>query len=566
MSSKRIVRAQFRRRGLQSSISDVERLLSSSSFPLRSQRLSHKQKRQHYSACSTSRLLPDAILTDEEWRKNRNAPVSSFSTSALQSPLQQHQHHNMQRLLQNNKNSTNLILNHNRQMSSMTDLLPEIPEYAKNFSIWGGTAHIFNTLHPYGIPYWGCMSMTAIGLRTALFPLVVKGAKTAVRNTKSAPEIQFVMSLFLKDNKKLKDENAPPSHRMQLWTALWQSARGIWKLHKVNPLDVLKSPMLQLPIFYYFSVDVRKLVNGGNPELAQQLTESNFLWITDLTEPDPWHGLPIALGVMLYLTVEVSMGKHSLSGEAASTSNLARYIKDGFQGLAVLMPCITANSPAGVQIYLLTSFTFTLFQSAALRNDSFRALVGLPPKDAPPPDAVYVKEMIQYSKLEQETYGILDPKRSYNYKPYEQILNASEFKQMEEDAEQLKDQMKKIKATDGMGVYSAEHLPAYEPAPAIMIAQGFNQKWKAMAESEKNVNSSNSNKKISADSITEIAPLPGEIMDAANRGERPSAPIKLASMTADKKAQAPKETNLKQTKKKGFPGKRRKLNHNKRKR
>mmetsp|Transcript_1120 Transcript_1120/g.1459 ORF Transcript_1120/g.1459 Transcript_1120/m.1459 type:complete len:189 (+) Transcript_1120:335-901(+) len=37
-----------------------------------------------------------------------------------------------------------------------------------------------------------------------------------------------------------------------------------------------------------------------------------------------------------------------------------------------------ATSTAGVQIYLLTSFTFTLFQSIALRNDTFRALVKLP--------------------------------------------------------------------------------------------------------------------------------------------------------------------------------------------
>ncbi len=216
-----------------------------------------------------------------------------------------------------------------REMSIMSDV---IPEFAKNYTIWGGSAIIFNTLHAHDIPYWACMSLTSIAIRTALFPLVVKGAKTAVRNSKSAPEIQFVMSLFLKDNQKLKEANAPPSQRMQLWTALWQSARGIWKLYKVNPLDVLKSPMMQLPVFWYFSVDIRKLINGGNPELAQELTESGFLWVKDLTEPDPWHGLPILLGAMLYLTVELSMGKQSLSGEAASKSNVAKLLKDGFQG------------------------------------------------------------------------------------------------------------------------------------------------------------------------------------------------------------------------------------------
>lgn len=37
-----------------------------------------------------------------------------------------------------------------------------------------------------------------------------------------------------------------------------------------------------------------------------------------------------------------------------------------------------SNSPAGVQIYLVTTFLFTLGQSAALRNDSIRRAVGLP--------------------------------------------------------------------------------------------------------------------------------------------------------------------------------------------
>ena len=81
----------------------------------------------------------------------------------------------------------------------------------------------------------------------------------------------------------------------------------------------------------YFSVDVRKLINGGDPELGQALTESGLLWVSDLTEPDPWYGLPIMTGAFLYLQVELAMGKRSLAGETAAKSNLARIMKDAFQ-------------------------------------------------------------------------------------------------------------------------------------------------------------------------------------------------------------------------------------------
>ncbi len=56
-------------------------------------------------------------------------------------------------------------------------------------------------------------------------------------------------------------------------------------------------------------MDLRKIIEGSDPSLAQKLVESNFLWITDLTEPDPWYGLPIATGALLYLNVEVRGGR-----------------------------------------------------------------------------------------------------------------------------------------------------------------------------------------------------------------------------------------------------------------
>jgi hypothetical protein len=178
-------------------------------------------------------------------------------------------------------------------------------------------------------------------------------------------------------------------------------------------------------------MDLRKIIEGSDPILAQKLVESNFLWITDLTEPDPWYGLPIATGALLYLNVEVSrsgdscsvgraaggsgvpfvltskpcsgfsnrhniirtihacqmsVGKQALSGEASSKSNIAKILKDVFQSLAIFMPGFMAQQPSGVQIYLLTSMIFTLLQAKAMRNDVVRDALGLPSMNARPRD------------------------------------------------------------------------------------------------------------------------------------------------------------------------------------
>lgn len=61
-----------------------------------------------------------------------------------------------------------------------------------------------------------------------------------------------------------------------------------------------------------------------------------------------------------------------------------------------------SQSPAGVQIYLLTSFVFTLGQAAALRYDPLRASLGLPLMSAPPPEARIAKQFIELKELEKK--------------------------------------------------------------------------------------------------------------------------------------------------------------------
>lgn len=131
-------------------------------------------------------------------------------------------------------------------------------------------------------------------------------------------------------------------------------------------------------------MDLRKIIAGNDPALAQQLVDSSFFWITDLTEPDPWYGLPIFTGALLYLNVEMAIGKKALTGEVTSKSNLSILLKDAFQSLAILMPCFMAQQPSGAQIYLATSMIFTLLQGQAFRNDAIRQAIGLPAKNAKP--------------------------------------------------------------------------------------------------------------------------------------------------------------------------------------
>ena len=219
-----------------------------------------------------------------------------------------------------------------RQMSSWADIIPSVPEFAQHWTVWGGSGILLKTIHHNGaVPYWACMAITNIIVRSSLTPLVIQSAHISSRFAKVAPEVQFLITIFQKDIKGLRDRNESPVTQFLVMKATWQTLSALYKVHKIHPFAIFKAPLMQLPVFWYFSIDLRKIINGADPGLAQSLTEGGLLWVTDLTEPDPWYGLPILGGLLLYANVEVALGKKILSGEATSKANVAVTLKDFFQ-------------------------------------------------------------------------------------------------------------------------------------------------------------------------------------------------------------------------------------------
>lgn len=79
-----------------------------------------------------------------------------------------------------------------------------------------------------------------------MIPLVIRGAKTSLSIGVVAPEVQFLITNFRKDFGMLKKrEEASGSDdlrkaQLSLVRYTVESLRGIFRLHKVNLLDVFK--------------------------------------------------------------------------------------------------------------------------------------------------------------------------------------------------------------------------------------------------------------------------------------------------------------------------------------
>ena len=274
--------------------------------------------------------------------------------------------------------------NPHRSMSSSSWIWP-----LSEVTVWGHSGTLISLLHADGlIPYWACFALVNVLVRLALFPVVIYGAHASHKFGKVLPEIQFLLTLCANDLRDLARRKASLYERWQVLRINGLSLSQLYKHYKVDPLSIFLSPLLQIPIFWYLSVDLRKLVNGLDPALAQELVDHSkhapvlLSWIPDLTEPDPWFGLPMVCGALLYVHMEVAMGSrrnHVLEHPSAHKANSILLIKDIFQCVAVFLPCCTSQMAAGMQIYLTTTFTITLIQSQLLKTASVRSMVGLPP-------------------------------------------------------------------------------------------------------------------------------------------------------------------------------------------
>ena len=284
----------------------------------------------------------------------------------------------------------------------------------------------------------------------------------------------------------------------------------------------LQSPLLQIPVFWYFALDLRHVINGADPILAQALVDTTFLHITDLTEPDPYYALPIATGALLYFNVETAVGRRALSGETSSQSKLALAMKDFFQSLAIFMPCFMVQQPSGVQIYLMTSMVFSLCQSVAMRNDRVREAVGLPPMYQKPKgmeEGKFVKEFMEIMQERQEAkargefilgegvsrLGGMSPRVGKRIK--------SSIKISKSDEDLLKENVD-VKAVE-------IELPMYTLTSLLVNPEQFAQTPAPLTRpilSEASLSSSFSAQNQTIQSMPEI---PMDLMEKANKGEKP---------------------------------------------
>jgi YidC/Oxa1 family membrane protein insertase len=116
-------------------------------------------------------------------------------------------------------------------------------------------------------------------VKTLLLPLTIKSTRSTKAMQELAPKIKEIQK------KHGADRQAASAEQM----ALYQQ-------YGVNPMAGCLPMLIQMPIFFGVYFGIRDMSSSGLSGWGE-----GFLWLPDLSDPDPWHILPVLAGIFQFV-------------------------------------------------------------------------------------------------------------------------------------------------------------------------------------------------------------------------------------------------------------------------
>lgn len=195
----------------------------------------------------------------------------------------------------------------------------------QGFNLWQAFIHWFteviNLIYSFtvqiGMPSYGlAIIFMTIAIKIALFPLT----QSQMRSMRGMQEIQPKMKYI---QERYKDD----AQLMQ------KKLMEMYKEHGVNPMGGCLPLLIQMPIFLAF---YQSLYKFNYLDAAHK----GFLWIPDISQPDPWFILAVLAGLTTFLQQKISMVENN-----DPTQKAMLYF------MPLMMAWIAFKMPAGLPLY-----------------------------------------------------------------------------------------------------------------------------------------------------------------------------------------------------------------------
>ncbi|XP_045388414.1 cytochrome c oxidase assembly protein COX18, mitochondrial isoform X2 [Lemur catta] len=230
-----------------------------------------------------------------------------------------------------------------------------------------------------GLPWWGSILVTTVALRGAVtLPLAAYQHYILAKVENLQPEIKNI-ARHLNQEVAVRANQLGWSKRVARLTYLKTMRRFVSELYirdNCHPFKATVLVWIQLPMWIFMSVALRNFSTGAtNSEgfsVQEQLATGGVLWFPDLTALDSTWILPVSVGVVNLLIVEI------FALQKIGMSRFQTYITYFVRVVSLLMIPIAATVPSSIALYWLCSSLMGLSQNLLLRSPGFRQLCRIP--------------------------------------------------------------------------------------------------------------------------------------------------------------------------------------------
>src|SRR6266436_241207 len=186
---------------------------------------------------------------------------------------------------------------------------------------------------------WAILLQTLV-INLALLPLRLSQMKSMLKMQRVAPQLKSIQEKYKKYS--LRDPKKAAMH---------EEISALYKKEGVNPAGGCLPLVIQMPfLFAYY-----RMLN-----VAMDLRHAPWMWVHDLSAPDPWHILPIAIVVTMFFMQRMTP-QAGMDPAQQKMMNLF---------MPVMLGYISLNLPAGLGLYWAAGQLIGIVQQSVMNRTS----------------------------------------------------------------------------------------------------------------------------------------------------------------------------------------------------
>jgi len=196
------------------------------------------------------------------------------------------------------------------------------------------------------VPNWGlAIILLTILVKLVLYPLTERSFRSMARLRQLKPEMDRINEMYASDREKKG-----------------AAVMELYRKQGINPMGGCLPQLLQLPIWFALYTSL-----STNVELFHA---PFFLWWQDLSGPDPFYVLPLALGVLMFVQQKITPNTMD-----PAQAKMMLYM------MPVMITAFMLFLPAGLCLYMFTNSALSIGQQKLIEH---RMDAASPPAGSPP--------------------------------------------------------------------------------------------------------------------------------------------------------------------------------------